>query len=58
MQHKSWMSLEPSADLGVGMRAVVVHDQVERSVGGDLLVQSAQELEKFLGAGAVRGTVR
>ncbi len=39
---------QPRLDLGVLVRGIVVHDHVDVQIGGDGLVNAAQERQKFL----------
>jgi hypothetical protein len=48
MRHIPGMAFQPRRHFLVLMGAVVVHDQMERNVAGKLLIESTQELQKFL----------
>ena len=48
MHHETPMRFEPCSDLDCVVGAIVVHDQVKRSVAGKLAVEAAQKLQELL----------
>ena len=48
MRHEARMPLEPALNSWMFMRAVVVHDDMQLQVAGELLVQSFKELQELL----------
>src|SRR5215472_4156239 len=48
MQLEARMLCQPSLDLGVGVGAVVVEDQMQLQILGELALQTCQELQELL----------
>ena len=48
MELEAGMTPQPRLDAGMGMGAVIVHDQVQGYLTAKLPIQAAQELQEFL----------
>ena len=48
MELEAGMTPQPRLDTGMGMRAVIVHDQVQWYLTAKLPIQAAQEVQEFL----------
>ncbi len=48
VEHEAGMALQPRSHVRMLMSAVIIHDQMEGNLTGELLVEGAQELEELL----------
>ena len=48
MANEARMAFQPSPDVGMLVRAVVVHDQMQRDLSGELLVQPPEKAQELL----------
>ncbi len=48
VRHDARVALEPGPHVLVRMRPIIVHDDMQRDIARELLVEGAQELEEFL----------
>ena len=58
VQHEVKMALQPSPHLGMFVRAVVIHDQMERNLARKFLIEPAQDAEIILMPNAVDSIAR